>query len=107
MEDWLWTGLKIAALLAVFALLAFIWEKIRNAVSARVGIGRYYNHLPKSGDTQRLITNINMLGDYLQSRSTEHMRLDPPADWEWRLGDDLKRIAELARISTVRGGAAF
>lgn len=97
MDAWLWSGLKLAALVIAFAIAAYVWEKTRNAVSARIGLGRFYNRLPRPVDDQRLIENLEHLGDYFLERSVAQMAHDSPVDWKWRMGEDLKRIAELAR----------
>jgi hypothetical protein len=108
MHEWAWGALKVLAFLLVFVALSSVWEKMRNTVSARFGIGGFYNRLTgrrrregfRSKDASRVISDIEGLGDYLLNRAMEHRRPhDSPVDWEWRLGGDLQEVASLARIA--------
>jgi hypothetical protein len=100
MEELFWNLAKAAGALVALGVVAYAWEKVRNAIAARIGLGGFYNRLPatdEDSDPELLIVKIGKIGDYLETRSVEHgTPLDAPGDWEWRLGSDLKSIALLA-----------
>jgi hypothetical protein len=105
MPSWGWTVVWTALLIVGFAIVAIALERIRGFVAARTGLGGFYRRFPQNVSSDRLVLKVERLGDYFLNRASSRA-FWKDAEWEWRLGSDLKQVAELARIETDRQGDA-
>jgi len=70
-------------------------------------LGRTYRKLPPHRNLNELATNIERLADALLDKSLGSFAgegyLKAPDRWEWRLGNDLKMLAQYARDFAPEG----
>ncbi len=64
------------------------------------GLGRIYKKLPPHQNAKELSDNLEVLANYFLYRGSRDVLHNPGRGirWEWKLGQDLRMLVELARV---------